>query len=232
MKIEFIQFGSKRIVFHLEFSNRKSLGITVTPDMSVLVKAPNETSIEKIKEKLFKKAPWIIKQQGYFLSFYPKTTERKYVSGETYLYFGRQYRLNITIDNIESVKLKGKFLEVTTSDKTKVKQLVKDWYLKNAKIKFVEIAKPIIIKFKKYKVEPSSIVILNMPKRWGSCTPGGKIILNPELIKAPKGCIEYVITHELCHLVHHDHTQKFLDLQTKEMKDWEKWKMRLESLLA
>ena len=49
---------------------------------------------------------------------------------------------------------------------------------------------------------------------------------------APKGCIEYVIIHELCHLVHHDHTQKFLDLQTKEMKDCGKWKTRLENLLA
>jgi len=65
-----------------------------------------------------------------------------------------------------------------------------------------------------------------------SCTPKGKIILNPELIKAPKGCIEYVIIHELCHLIHHDHTQKFIDLQSKEMKDWEKWKMKLEKLLA
>jgi predicted metal-dependent hydrolase len=71
-----------------------------------------------------------------------------------------------------------------------------------------------------------------MPTRWGSCTPKGKIILNPELIKAPKGCIEYVIIHELCHLVHHDHTQKFIDLQTKEMQDWEKWKNKLEKLLA
>jgi predicted metal-dependent hydrolase len=71
-----------------------------------------------------------------------------------------------------------------------------------------------------------------MPTRWGSCTSKGKIILNPELIKAPKGCIEYVIIHELCHLIHHDHTQKFIDLQTKEMKDWEKWKMKLERLLA
>lgn len=232
MKSEFIQFGSKRIDFHLAFSSRKSLGITVMPDLSVLVKAPNDTPVEKVKEKLIRKAPWIIKQQSYFLSFYPKATERKYVSGETHLYFGRQYRLNITIGKEERIKLKGKFLEVTTSEKSKVKQLVKDWYLRNAKIKFAEIAQPLVDKFKKYKVEPASIVIMDMPKRWGSCTPKGKIILNPELIKAPKGCIEYVIIHELCHLVHHDHTQKFLDLQTKEMKDWEKWKMRLENLLA
>ena len=227
-----IEYGSKRIEFHLDFSDRKSLGITVTPDLAVFVKAPIDTSIEKVKEKLRKKAPWIIKQQSFFLTFHPKMAERKFVGGETHLYFGRQYRLKIIIEVPESVKLKGKFIEVTTLDKARVKQLVSDWYLQNAKKKFHAIALELIDKFKTYKVEPDSIVLRDMPTRWGSCTAKGKIILNPELIKAPKGCIEYVIIHELCHLIHHDHTQKFIDLQTKEMPDWEKWKMKLEKLLA
>jgi predicted metal-dependent hydrolase len=148
------------------------------------------------------------------------------------LYLGRQYRLQISIDKDESVKLKGKFIEVTASDKSREKKLLNDWYLRHAKAKFEAISLPLIERFKRYKVEPSSIVLREMPTRWGSCTPKGKIILNPELLKAPKGCIEYVIIHELCHLIHHDHTQKFLDLQTREMKDWEKWKMKLEKLLA
>ncbi len=227
-----IQFGSKIIDFRLEYSDRKSLGITVTPEMEVLVKAPTDTTMEKVKEKIRKKAPWILKQQSFFLSFQPKTTLRKFINGETHLYLGRQYRLQITIAKEESVKLKGKFIEVTASEKSRTKDLLNDWYLKHAQTKFHVIAAPLIDKFKKHKVEPSSIVLRNMQTRWGSCTPKGKIILNPELIKAPKGCIEYVIIHELCHLIHHDHTQKFLDLQTKEMKDWEKWKMKLEKLLA
>ncbi|OJU28190.1 MAG: metal-dependent hydrolase [Sphingobacteriales bacterium 41-5] len=229
---EAIQFGSKQIDFRLEYSNRKSLGITVTPEMKVLVKAPADTSIEKVKEKIRKKAPWIIKQQSFFLSFQPKTPARKFISGETHLYLGRQYRLKLIPGKIEAVKLKGKFIEVTTDEKAKARQLVSDWYLQNAKLKFYAIGRPLIEKFRKYKVEPTSIVFRNMPTRWGSCTPKGKIILNPELIKAPKGCIEYVIIHELCHLIHHDHTQKFIDLQTKEMRDWEKWKTKLEKLLA
>jgi hypothetical protein len=130
------------------------------------------------------------------------------------------------------VKLKGKYIEATMTDKTRAEHLVIEWYSQNAKLKLRMIAQPLIDNFKKYNIEPSSIVLRDMPTRWGSCTPKGKIILNPELIKAPKGCIEYVIIHELCHLVHHDHTQKFIDLQTKEMKDWEKWKMKLEKLLA
>ena len=229
-----IQFGSKQIDFRLEYSDRKSLGITVTPDLNVLVKAPATTSLEKVKEKLRKKAPWIIRQQSFFLSFHPKTPARKFVGGETHLYLGRQYRLKILQSRLESVKLKGKFIEVTTADKAKAKakELVNEWYLQNAKTKFHAIAKPLIDNFRKHRVEPGSIVLREMSTRWGSCTAEGKIILNPELIKAPKGCIEYVIIHELCHLIHHDHTQKFIDLQTKEMKDWEKWKMKLEKLLA
>lgn len=230
--MEAIQFGSKQINFRLDFSGRKSLGISVTPDLNVLVKAPTGTALEKVKEKIRKRAPWIIRQQSFFLSFHPKTPARKFVGGETHLYLGRQYRLRILIGKVESVKLKGQFIEVTTTGKIRTKQLVNEWYLQNAKLKFHAIAEPLIHKFKKHKVEPSSIVLREMPTRWGSCTPKGKIILNPELIKAPKGCIEYVIIHELCHLIHHDHTQKFIDLQTKEMKDWEKWKMKLEKLLA
>ena len=227
-----IQFGSKQIDFHLEYSNRKSLGITVKPDLSILVKAPVDTSLDKVKEKLRKKAPWIIRQQSFFLYFHPKSPGRKFIAGETHLYLGRQYRLKIIQTRIESVKLKGKFIEVSINDKLKVKQLVNEWYLRNARTKFQSIAQPFIDKFKKHDVEPASIVLRDMPTRWGSCTPKGNIILNPELIKAPKGCIEYVIIHELCHLVYHDHTQKFIDLQTKEMHDWEKWKMKLEKLLA
>jgi len=230
--MEAVQFGSRTIDFRLEFSNRKSLGITVTPEMEVLVKAPVNTSIERVKEKIIKKAPWIIKQQSFFLSFQPKTPKRKYISGETHLYLGRQYRLQVQIGNPNSVKLKGQFIEVTTTERNKVRDLLHEWYLEHARYHFHTIAEGLIEKFKTFKVEPSSIVLREMPTRWGSCTRTGKIILNPDLVKAPKGCIRYVIIHELCHLVYHNHTQKFIDLQTKEMNDWEKWKMKLERLLA
>lgn len=227
-----ISFGSKQIDFRLEYSNRKSLGITVTPDSEVLVKAPTNTPLDKVKTKIRKKAHWILKQQSFFLSFQPKTTPRRYLSGETHLYLGRQYRLKVISAKTNSVKYKGRYIEVLTRNKTKTKALLKQWYRYKAKEKYLEIAEPLIHRFKKYGVEPSGIYLQEMKQRWGSCTPKGKIILNTELIKAPKRCIEYVITHELCHLVYHNHTQKFIELQTKEMPDWEKWKMRLEQLLA
>ena len=230
--VHFVTFGSKQIRFHLSLSNRKSLGITVTPELDVLVIAPINSPIEKIKEKILKKAAWIIKQQSFFLSFEPKTSLRKYVSGETHLYLGRQYRLKVIVAKKNFVHFNGRIIEIYVKPKSKAKDVLGHWYKQKAKEKFAEIAEPLILKFKKYKVEPESLNIQSMPTRWGSCTPKGKIILNPELIKAPKPCIEYVIAHELCHLIHHDHTKKFMDLQTKEMSDWEKWKSKLEMILA
>jgi predicted metal-dependent hydrolase len=226
-------FGSATIDYELQYSERETLGITVTPEMCVIVTAPNGTEINKIESKLTKRAPWIIRNISYFLSFHPKTPKRKYVSGETHLYMGRQYLLKvISCNEEESVKLKGKYLVVKTKTSTKTRALLENWYHEQAKKKLNSIALPLIEKFKQHKVTPTAIELRNMPKRWGSCTAKGKIILNPELIKAPKGSIEYVITHELCHLIHHDHTHKFFELQSKEMKDWEKWKLKLELLLA
>jgi len=227
-----IQFGKRQIQYTLEYTQRKTLGITVTPEMEVLVKAPAHASPEEVKERVRKKALWIIKQQSYFLTFQPRTPERKFVSGETHLYLGRQYQLKIIQGSAEIVTIRGPHIEVITPDKRKARKLLTSWYLERARQKFHEIAQPLITRFRKYNVFPSAIVLRNMSRRWGSCTPGGKIILNPELIKAPRACIEYVITHELCHLVHRDHTKQFFDLQTKEMEHWEKWKMVLEKLLA
>lgn len=232
MDISFVEFGSKKISFSVSYSARKTLGISINPAMEVVVKAPLEASIEKIKEKILKRATWIIKQQNFFLAFHPKLTERKYVSGETHLYLGRQYQLKVVEGKKNVVHYKGRFIEVETNNKLNTKTLLNNWYKAKAKEKFAEIAEPIIQKFKKYNVEPTGIYIQQMPTRWGSCTPKGRIILNPELIKAPKACIEYVITHELCHLVHHNHTSQFLELQYKEMPDWAKWKSKLEKLLA
>lgn len=227
----FVDFGSKRIHYTLQYSERKSLGITVTPEMEVLVKAPLSATLTQVNEKVRKRAPWILKQQSFFLSYYPKTPPKKYVSGESHLYLGRQYRLRV-LTGVSGVKLAGGFMVLTCKDKSKAKEVLKAWYLKQAKIKFDALAQKWKLRFYKYHKQPESIVLREMPTRWGSCTPKNKIILNPELIKAPTGCIEYVIVHELCHMVHRNHTNRFMELQNKEFPGWAKWKEKLEKVLA
>lgn len=223
-----IDFGSKKIKYTLLYTKRKTLGITVNPDMEIVVKAPENSAIELVEAKVRKRAPWIIKQQSYFLTFHPKPNEKKYVSGESHYYLGKQYRIEVLEDKKNEVSYKGRYIQVKTKNKSNVKKLLNDWYRVKSKEKFEAIAAPLIEKFKKYDVELTGLYIQDMKTRWGSCTPQGKIILNPELIKTPKGCIEYVIIHELCHLVHLSHNQKFFDLQAKECPLWERWKTKLE----
>jgi len=230
--MESIEFGSKIINFKLEYKERKTLGITVHVDRTVSVKAPIDASISQVFEKVKKRAPWIIKQQSFFLSFEPRTPARKYIGGETHLYLGRQYRLKIIDSTNEKVVLKGAFLEVHTKDKTNAKELLSIWYHNKAKMHFYPLCKKWIAKFEKHKVTPKAIKIQEMTNRWGSCTPKGKVILNTELIHAPKQCIEYVIVHELCHLVHHNHSQAFFKLQSSIFPDWKVWKEKLERVMV
>lgn len=226
-----IIYGTTAISYSVRFSGRKSLGITVTPEGKVLINAPVDTPLGKIEEKLLKRARWIVKQQTYFRSFGERTPQKQYVSGESHYYLGKQYILRVTEGKPNSAKYKGRYFEVVCTPKTKADELMKEWYRQRAKVKFAEIAEPIITRFAKYGVAPSSLYIQEMENRWGSCTPTGKIILNTELIKAPKPCIEYVITHELCHLIYRDHTKAFFELLEAEMPDWKRWKDKLERFM-
>jgi predicted metal-dependent hydrolase len=227
-----IKYGSEVIFYTLCFRERRTLGITVNPDRSIEVNAPIGSSLEKIEEKIHKRAAWILKQQDHFLTFEPRNTKRRFVSGESHLYLGRQYQLLIVHSAEEIVKHTGRNIEVRTSETNNVEKLLENWYLEKSKIWFHKIALPLIEHFKKHQVTPSKIEIRKMQNRWGSCSTKGKILLNPELVKAPKACIEYVVIHELCHLVHRDHTKAFFDIQQKEFPEWKKWKNKLEVLLA
>lgn len=227
-----IKYGSKTIDFDLSYKDRKTLGIKVYPDCKVKVTAPLESTEAKINEKVKEKARWIIKQQNEFLSYHPLTPPRKYVNGETHLYLGRQYRLKIIVGNKNDVKLYRGRLILQIKDGGNAETILNKWYREKAIIQFRSILDVVLPKFSKYNTELPDLVIRNMPTRWGSCTSKGKVILNPELIKAPKGSIEYVITHELCHLIEHNHTSAFYTLQEKIMPDWKKWKSVLEYSLV
>ena len=226
-----IEYGSVVMEYAVEYRTRKTLGICVHPDGSVEVKAPVEAPLEQIREHVHRRASWICKQQRYFSSFGIYTPERKYVSGESHLYLGRQYMLRIIDSERNEVHYKGNIIEIECRHRKDARALLLAWYRKRAEIKFEEYATPLIARFNRYQVKPSAIKLKDMATRWGSCTATGQILLNPRLVCAPRICIEYVIIHELCHLVHRNHTKDFYELLTQEMPDWKKWKMKLERLM-
>jgi len=229
-----INYGDHLIDFSLEYGDRKTLEITVKSDQQVYVKAPFDQDFDKIKTRVEKRAKWILKQQDFFESFIPREVPRKYISGETHRYLGKQYRIKIIKSEEETVKLKGRYIYIFTSNKSnkdQVKNLLEYWYLEHAKVKFMEKLSACHLKARKYGIIIPKLHIRKMSKRWGSYTKDGKIILNFDLIKAPSYCIEYVIMHELCHSKYFSHNRQFFGLLSILMSDWNERKKRLEQIL-
>lgn len=230
-----VSYGNTTLNFSIERSGRNSLAIEVHPDLSIIVIAPMEAAIQAIHEKVLKRARWIIKQQQFFEQFLPRTPSRAYVSGESHFYLGRKYLLKVRNSDQNLVKLKGGELIVFVKEgnsSQQVKELLTNWYYQHAKRKFKNCLDASKSKFKNHDIPKDlPLVIKRMKNRWGSCTPKGSIILNPEIIKTSSKCIEYVVIHELCHLVHPNHSKEFYKLQSEILPEWQKWKMRLEKTL-
>lgn len=230
-KIEKVRFGSQVISFSLHYSSRKTLAINVHPDTSVSVIAPTGQKIDAIKGKVLKRGPWILKQRRFFSRFLPRQPDRRFVSGETHRYLGRQYRLKVLKGTVESVSLRGRYLCATLQERTnsgQIKALLTKWYRDHAEVQFQGSLECCLDKFRRLQLSVPTIKLKRMSKRWGSCTKGGIIYLNPDLVKAPKQCIDYVMTHELCHLKHRSHDKDYYRLLTKLMPDWEERKQKLE----
>ncbi|WP_311320571.1 SprT family zinc-dependent metalloprotease [Capnocytophaga sputigena] len=220
--------------YELFYTDRKTLGIKVYPDTSVKVFAPIDTDLPIIEQHLKAKRRWIEKQQRSFQTYLPATPPRQYIGGESFLYLGKQYMLKIEPSTAEEVKLyQGRLVVKTVNpDATHIKKLLQQWYIARATILFNKLFEEQFYLFKRFGLEKPILQIKKMEKRWGSCTPQQKIILNPELIKAPVVCINYVILHELCHLVHHNHSKAFYRLLENFMPDWQKYKQLLETKMV
>ena len=228
-----VAYGGGEIPFQLAFSKRKSLEISVHPDKSVVVKAPEGTDREAIEAKVKKRARWIKRQIRYFDQFDPRTPSRKFVSGESHLYLGKKYRLKIEIGIDSGVALKAGFFWVTSvCDKpSHVESLLSAWYREKADFHLNKVFSQCWGKFKHADSNKPTVKIMQLKKRWGSLSKSGVLTLNRDLIKAPKECIEYVIVHELCHLAHHNHSPEFYRLLERSLPDWVKRKHKLEMTL-
>jgi len=229
-----VAHGALQIPVSVEFRNRKRLTISVHPDGLVTAFAPAECSLEQVAARLERRSSWIARQLRHFETYKPLPTPKRFVSGETHLYLGRQYRLRLYRASEESVKLHGRYLNVsvrTPREVDCVRGALDRWYRSHAEpiyrdrlVRCLGLAPAI------WRKEPR-LRIRKMNGRWGSCSKAGTITLSTELIKAPLHCIEYVIMHEVCHLIVHDHSPAFFRLLGSCMPDWERRKQRLDAIV-
>ncbi len=226
-------YGRDTITYEVRFlASRQSLAIEVHPDSRVLVRAPLNCPESLIVERVQKRARWISRQLAEFERYRPRTPARQYVNGESHLYLGRQYRLKVLHGDSADVKLTRGQLLVSLpgeAEPDRVKALLHRWYLDRARAVFGDVLEASLLHFK--GVECPRLIVRTMQSRWGSLSPAGTMTLNANLVRAPRGCIEYVVAHELCHTKHRDHNARFFNLLGQVMPDWEQRKQRLETAL-
>jgi predicted metal-dependent hydrolase len=222
-----IEFGTSRIDYDIKYSTRrKNLSIAVYPSKKIEVLAPPGLSQEEIQGALKKKAGWVKERLDWFEQMGLLTVDREYVSGETFLYLGRQYRLKIVYStNRVPVKLRGKYFEVTLSQgileqdrREAVRRAMWRWYRAHAKERIEKIIGHYSARL---RIEQPAFRVKYQAKRWGSCSKDDVLNINLRIIMAPQSLIEYVVAHELCHLRYKDHSADFWQLLRLVMPNYE-----------
>ncbi|WP_456479727.1 M48 family metallopeptidase [Nautilia sp.] len=209
----------------IQRKNVKNIYLKVTPDLEVVLTAPYEVKEEFLYKFLDQKKDWIDKK----LAFFSKTEIKKeYVSGENFEYLGKNFILKVIESKQEFMKIDGNYCYLYVKEKNnfqRKRKMIEKWYRAEAKKVFYEIINKYIPVVEK---KPLKVTIRKMKTKWGSCNfSNSHIILNSELIKKPKECIEYVIFHELAHLIFPNHSKEFYNYLAVYMPDWKRRKLKL-----
>ncbi len=223
-------FGNFIYEYQVIRQDRKTLSLTVTPDLKIILKCSPRTDKERIEKFLRKKWIWLEKQLSFFKKYQRKLYKKEYISGESFLYLGRQYKLLVKRSCDNRVLIDGGRILIYTNKSVTLgshnKKILENWLYTRTEKVFNSCLKEMMSRFD-YEKSPI-LIVRDMKKRWGSFLNKEKIILNPKLIHTSRDCIDYVIVHELCHLKYKNHNANFWKLLDKKYPKWEKVKDKLE----
>lgn len=213
--------------------NVKNINLRIKQTGEIIVTASDRVEEQYIINFLERKMPWIIKHAKKFKERRElvKKEEEK-IDKESIWYIGKIYKVKAVRSDKEYIK-RGKdtiyiFLK-DNDNENRVNRVLDKWYREECIEVFKSIYAVIFKKFGSYVIPHVDIKVRKMKSRWGSCNPVKKIItLNSELMKTPIECIEFVIAHELAHLVEANHSKAFYEVLTNIMPDWKQRKDKLD----
>ena len=216
------QYGTQYIDFNVIFKKRKTMGIQIDSSGQVKVISPIGISEEDILRIVKTKAKWIIQKQYDIKSINGGKINREAVNGESYMYLGRNYSLQLVDDkSIKEISvrlLQGKFIVTTnTRNQDKIKLALEKWYREKTLKRVTERIKY----YKKYfKEDVTDIKVKEQKKRWASCTWNDELLFNWRCVMAPSNVLDYIVVHEMCHMVHKNHSKDFWNLVGEIMPDY------------
>lgn len=230
-----VRYGERTVAYDIARADTLSgkVRIHVRPEGRVEVEAPIDADEARIRAAVQRRARWIVTHLESGESVRAMALPRIFVSGETHFYLGRRYPLRV-IESREArsgVKLTRGRMEVTlrVADAAAVRRRLREWYRARARDYFSRRL-ALISDALPWVQGPPPHELITMAKQWGSCTPAGAIHLNPWLVRAPRHCIDYVITHELCHLAERKHGPRFIALLDRHCSEWRVTKTELDGL--
>lgn len=211
-----------KLDYQIVYSDRKSVSLTVGRDSSVVVRAPKGLPEEKIHQAVESKKLWLYEKINHKQKYPTQVHRKEFVSGETLLYLGKNYRLEVTNDEVPGVQFHSGFF-ISRCHRAIASQLLRDWYIERAHIKL-----PPKVNFfaESLGVEFNKILVSDLRYRWGSCTPKNNLNFNWRIMKAPIFVIDYLIVHELAHLIEPNHTSRFWNIVAVQVPRYElakKW---------
>lgn len=217
--LEYIE-GNGFIAEVIRTSRSKSVDVRVE-EGAVSIVVPKGLTSDRITKILDDKQRWI-KNKIHLQRDVMPVSKKDYVSGESFSYLGRNYRLKVNRGHFKPVKLVQGRLVVTVPNGIEQPHVIRNalvrWYKHHAELKLQE-------KAKRYAaiigVEPTSIGIKSFKSRWGSCSAKGKVDFNWTVIMAPNRYVDYVVVHELCHLIYHDHSAQFWKQVERVVPDYQ-----------
>ncbi len=219
-----VQWGRTKIQYDIRRSDHRStVALTVAPPGAVILTAPKNIPIERLDDVVHAKAQWITSRLRMVRSPEPKPSPREFVSGESFLYLGRQYRLDVRRGSrsrvvIEQGRFRVQLPPLTGHARAQaIRMALVDWYLRHAKARLTERVEWWTAKL---QIGEPKVLILEQQRRWGSCAPG-VVRFNWRIVQAPMRLLDYVVAHEITHLFHNDHRKEFWAALGRLLPDYE-----------
>ncbi len=205
--------------YELIHSRRRSIGITVERDRRVIVRAPIGADAQAVSDVVAGKRLWIWKKLRDPRKYPDPLPRKEYVSGESFLFLGQGHRLVLTDRAPGAVSVDGSRFELARVDRRRGDQLFRAWYLARARERLAPritaLATEMGVKFQR-------VWVRDLRYRWGSCSPGGTLTFNWRIIQAPMIVVDYLIAHELAHVLEPNHSPEFWNIVAIHAPSWVK----------
>jgi len=207
--------------YEVIYSQRRTIGISVERDRKVIVRAPKQASLEAVSAAVERKRLWIWERLHDPRKYADVHKKKEFVAGEAFLFLGQNYALELVNEPRGEIRFKGRRFELSRYDIGSAHQLFRYWFLAQAK---VHISPRTATLASTMGIKLARISVRDLKYRWGSCTPSGVITFNWRIIQAPTIVIDYLIAHELAHLLEHNHSTEFWNIVAVHAPAWAKAK--------